>query len=128
MYRHPEYLAEFNAFMRTQRDARANWLDYYPLEREIGHDGVDQDAVLFVDIGGALGHEIEAVRSRYPHVRGRMVLQDLPANTDQVPRTDAIEPMAHDFFTPQPVEGKGFHLLTIPLCVKSRGQALTGTI
>ncbi|MCJ1394454.1 hypothetical protein MMC18_007332 [Xylographa bjoerkii] len=105
IYRHPAYFADFNTLMRLQRSGRANWLDYYPLEKEFEQCNAEKDSAMFLDIGGALGHEIEAIRSRYPKIPGRLILQDLPVNTDQVSKTDAMEPMAHDFFTPQPVKG-----------------------
>ena len=105
IYRHPAYLADFNTFMRLQRSGRANWLDYYPLDKDFENCSDAKDSVTFVDIGGALGHEIEAIHSRYPKIPGRLILQDLAVNTDQVSKTDVLEPMAHDFFTPQPVKG-----------------------
>ncbi|MCJ1379113.1 hypothetical protein MMC17_002213 [Xylographa soralifera] len=106
IYKHPAYLAEFNTFMRLQRTGRANWLDYYPLNEDFENCSDEKDSAMFLDIGGALGHEIEAIQNRYPKkIPGRMILQDLPVNTDQVSKTDTMEPMAHDFFTPQPVKG-----------------------
>ena len=116
IYRHPAYFADFNTFMRLQRSGRANWLDYYPLDKDIASLSEEQDSALFVDIGGALGHEIEAIQNRYPKIPGRLILQDLPVNTDQVSKTETLEPMAHDFFTIQPVKGNEDSHIAIPYC------------
>jgi len=108
IFRHPEYLADFNIFLGGQREARANWLDYYPLDGEFEHCSTEKDAVFFLDIGGGLGQEIQAIRNRYPKVPGRMILQDLSANTDQITSSEDMEAMTHDFFMPQPVKGNEY--------------------
>ena len=105
IYKRPDYLATFNVFMRTQREARANWLDYYPLDEDFKQLSKDKDAVAFVDIGGALGHEIEEVKRKHPNAPGRLILEDVPHNTDNVTSMEAV---GHDFFTPQPIKGTFF--------------------
>ena len=99
----PKYLTDFNAFMRTQREARANWLDFFPLEEEFRLCSRGGNEVMFVDVGGGLGHEIQEIRSRHSNIPGRMILQDLSVNIDQVGTTATMEAMVHDFFTPQPI-------------------------
>ena len=105
---HPEKLEYFNSWMTAQRDGRANWLDFFPFEEEItkgsatnGEDG----AVLFVDVGGAKGHEIQAIKERYPETKGKFVLQDLPDTIKQALVVPGMVAEAHDFFTEQPVKG-----------------------
>ena len=110
MHNHPQLLTDFNTFMRTQREGRANWLDYFPLDKDFSAYDGGEDGVMFVDIGGGLGHEIKEVRQRYNSAPGRFVLQDLPQNTNQVQRTELLEPMAHDFFNTQPIKGNGENL------------------
>ena len=45
-------------------------------------------------------------RSKYPHVPGRLVLQDLPPVIDSIQQLHPkIERMKHDFLTEQPVKG-----------------------
>lgn len=105
--KHPEYLHNFTLWMRGQREGRADWLDFFPFEERIVHGfRRTDDAVLIVDIGGGLGHVIEAILDKYPGLAGRYILQDLPDTIKQIisPRT-GIEPMVHDFFTPQPIKG-----------------------
>ena len=57
--KHPECLNNFNLWMTGQRDGRAYWLDFFPLEEKLvnGFKG-DEGAVMLVDVGGARGHEV----------------------------------------------------------------------
>ena len=115
-------LENFNIWMAGQREGRADWLDFFPFKEEL-YRGFDYrgDAVLMVDVGGGLGHELLGLRKRYPDLKGRLILQDLPETIRGVEDPDKVfEPMVHDFFTPQPIKGKTFlqrylsaYLLTI---------------
>ena len=66
--------------------------------------------MLFVDVGGEIGHDVEAFKDAFPHQEGGLIVQYLPdmmANIRQpVP---GVETMKHGLFTPQPV--KGLHLI-----------------
>lgn len=95
--------------MSAQREGRAYWLDFYPFEQKVSAQapGSEHD-ILFVDVGGALGSEIKELRKRYPALKGRMILQDLPHTIDHVSVDPGMEAMVHDFFTPQPVTGTSF--------------------
>lgn len=83
--------------------------DFYPVhERLINGFKADGDSVLLVDQAGGLGHDLEALCRKLPHAPGRLILQDQAKVIDTVkadldPR---IAPMAHDIFTPQPIQGK----------------------
>lgn len=102
---HPKVLDNFNTFMSTHFQGRADWLNFFPVDEELiqgFHDG--EGAVMFVDVGGALGTQIQALIARYPTIPGRMVLQDLPDTIKRVTATN-MEAMTHDFFTPHPVQG-----------------------
>ena len=37
------------------------------------------DTPVFIDIGGGIGTDVMEFRRRYPHIRGRIVLQELAA-------------------------------------------------
>lgn len=102
----PEYLHNFNMWMSGQREGRANWLDFFPLEQQIskGFNTVDGQ-VMIVDVGGGYGHEIKAIKARYPTLPGRMILQDMPNTIAQALDVEGMEVTSHDFFTPQPVKG-----------------------
>lgn len=104
----PALLKPFHKFMMTQREGHPQWLDFYPLEQELvsGFDAKDHNAVLLVDVGGSVGHEIQAVKKKYLQVPGRMILQDRQASIARAVPVTGMETMAHDFFTPQPIKGQ----------------------
>ena len=95
-------------------EGRASWMDFYSVEEKLG-DGASEheDAVLFVDVGGGMGHEASAVRKRFPKLPGRYVLQDLPAVVSEV-HIDGVEVMAHNFFERQPIKGEKLQCLALP--------------
>ena len=105
--KHPEELNDFNLWMTGQREGRANWLDFYPLQEKLlnGFGGSDS-SVMFVDVGGARGHEVEAIKKRFPDLPGKFILQDLPETIKQALPVPDMHVMAHDFFTEQPAKGE----------------------
>lgn len=108
--RQPKLLHSFHQFMTTQRLGHPQWLDFYPLEQLFSAvDKSDKNAVLFVDVGGSVGHECRAVHARYPNHPGRLILQDKPATIDRV-TPEGFEAMKHDFFTEQPIKGRSRQL------------------
>ena len=86
---------------------RAEFLDVFPADERLlrGYEASPEE-VLFVDVGGGVGHEIEKFVGKFPNEKGQMVLQELPEIVSQVPKSDVMKVMVHDFFTPQPVRGK----------------------
>lgn len=101
-----DMMSTFQAFIGDYRADRAELLDIFPVEEQLikGFDASTPDAVLLVDVGGGRGHEILKLLDKFPDVKGRMVLQDLPHVVDDV-RSESMETMAYDFFTPQPIQG-----------------------
>ena len=112
--KHPEPLNNFNLWMTGQRDGRVGWLDFFPFEERIAKDFQEGDgAVMLVDVGGARGHEVEAIKKKYTSLPGRFVLQDLPATIEQALPIPGMEAVVHDFFTEQPIKGQYMnHLLS----------------
>lgn len=105
---HPDHQDNFNVWMSAQREGRAKWLDFFPLEEQICKvSNMTDDQVLLVDVGGGYGHEIQAIKIKYPAIRGRMILQDLPQTIAQALKVEGMEATSHDFFTPQPIKGTG---------------------
>lgn len=101
--------------MSGYRQGKRSWMDkdFYPVaERLVGSSTPDEDAVLLVDVGGGLGHDLAEFKTKHPdtnpHVRGRLILQDKPDVISSIAPETAIglELSAHDFFTQQPVQGK----------------------
>ena len=104
--KHPELLNNFNMWMMGQRVGRPYWLDFFPFEERLA-DGFTggKDDVMMVDVGGARGHEVQAVKAKYPSLPGRFVLQDLPETIRGALEVPGMEKMVYDFFTPQPIQG-----------------------
>lgn len=71
----------------------------------------DVEPPFFVDIGGGHGHQCTQLLSKYPHLAGRVVLQDLPEAIDRLTESSktpaGVEALAQDFFTPQPQRTHG---------------------
>ena len=106
--KHPECLDNFNLWMAAQREGRAYWQDFFSFEDQIAKGFVDTgdgNAVMLVDTGGARGHEIQAIKSRFPNLPGKFILQDLPSTIAQALPIPDLVAMEHDFFGEQPVKG-----------------------
>ena len=105
--KNPENLESFNMWMTGQREGRANWLDFFPLEEQLVRGFKDgKSDVMLVDVGGGVGHEVQAIKEKYPAIPGRFVLQDVPSTIKQARLVPGMEAMEHDFLTPQPVKGE----------------------
>lgn len=100
----PALFNYFNQFVGASRESQNTFLDAFPFEKELCHD-VKPDTPLFVDVGGGIGHQCQLLRTRLPHVSGRVVFQDLPPVIAQAPPMEGIEPMIHDFNQEQPIKG-----------------------
>ena len=105
--KNPKFLETFNSYMTSQRQGRQSWLEFFPLERELVTGfSTEDNAVMFVDVGGGYGHEIQEIKKRYPGLPGRMILQDLPETITQVIAAPNTEAMPYNFFTPQLIRGR----------------------
>lgn len=106
----PDSQKAFQLFMDSgYTKGRSSWMDTFPVKETLGTDARDGPAaIMFVDIGGGMGQEAVALKKRFPDLPGRFVVQDLPQIVSKHILNDGIESMAHDFFTPQPVEGELF--------------------
>jgi hypothetical protein len=89
--------------------------DFFPVQdRLVKGARSDAEAVLIVDVGGSIGHDLAEFATKHSSAPGRLVLQDLPAVLGQIASLDGrIERMGYDFFTEQPVKGKSSDLPTI---------------
>ena len=100
----PERFNHFNKYMAAQRHGLPTWLDVYPIA-----DGTrqwDPQNAVFVDVGGGFGHQCAALQATYPHLPGQIILQDLPQATAHALPLPGVKIMTHDFFQPQPIQGK----------------------
>ena len=103
----PDFQKAFQMYMSGFNEGRSSWMDIFPVKENLGTDARDdQAAVMFVDIGGGMGHEAVALKKRFPDLPGRFVVQDLPQVVSGQTLVAEVESMAHDFFTPQPLKGE----------------------
>lgn len=110
---HPKDQKAFNTLMSISRMNRGDeWYEYYPVEEKLRAAGSEP---LLVDVGGGLGHDLIAFKQKFPHLRGKLIVQDLPVVIDDVKDlSPGIEAMKHDFFKPQPVKNaKAYYLRTV---------------
>ena len=72
-------LEMFQKFMSAYRVDRAEFLDVFSADERLlwGYEASPEE-VLFVDVGGGVGHEIEKFVGRFPNEKGQMGLQELP--------------------------------------------------
>ena len=91
--------------MSASREGQKTWLDVVPFEKEFCQD-LKPDTPLFVDVGGGIGQQCLALKTRFPNLPGRIILQEMPQTLPQVLPVDGMEKMAHDFWTLEPVQGK----------------------
>lgn len=103
------FLQQFGNFMAGYAQGRPSWLEFFPAKDQlVKGSSEDEDAVLFVDVGGGMGQDLEKFRRRFPTVKGELVLQDQeePIGRGKASLAEkGIEAMAYDFFTPQPNKG-----------------------
>ncbi|KAI0013792.1 putative sterigmatocystin 8-O-methyltransferase precursor [Xylariaceae sp. FL0662B] len=115
---HPDNSKWFLSWMTAQRAGLPIFLDAIDFEQELGQ-GTTESTALFVDVGGAKGHQCIALRDRFPNLRGRVILQEQAHVIAQVrenplPGFDNIETEVYDFFTPQPIKGaRAYYLRNI---------------
>ncbi|KAM7218644.1 S-adenosyl-L-methionine-dependent methyltransferase [Rhypophila decipiens] len=107
----PTQLEHFNTYMALRRDSSLSWLSVYPLMERIAPSlsSSDSHRVLYVNIGGGIGHQCAQFREKYPPstLPGRVILQDLPATIEKALPTPGVENMPWDFFSDdtQPIKG-----------------------
>lgn len=122
----PSRQALFNSGMQSRPKA-INVASLYKFDEEL-NDGIKDDEVAIVDIGGGRGHALMEIKQAFPGLRGRLVLQDqATVIQDAVSRglPDYIEPQAASFFEPNPVRNarayyyrRIFHDWSDPMAVK----------
>lgn len=105
----PPHLQYFGFFMSAYRAGKPNWHEFYPVAERLttGFDTSVSD-VFLVDIGGGNGHDVATFAAQHSPCPGRIVLQDrepVIAGVVAEGAERAFEVQAHDFFTPQPING-----------------------
>ncbi|GKZ23987.1 hypothetical protein AbraIFM66951_010240 [Aspergillus brasiliensis] len=107
--KNPTLNKQFGNHMSAYHQGRPSWMDkgFYPVwERLVEGIELSEKDVFLVDVGSSTGHDVSEFRRKWPEVPGRLVVQDLPQVIETVRDLHgSITPMAHNFFTEQPVKG-----------------------
>ncbi|KAI9691358.1 MAG: hypothetical protein M1820_009737 [Bogoriella megaspora] len=111
------WLESFNTYMTGAITAeRTHWTEWFPVEERVveGFRSEEGEGVLYVDVGGGRGHDVEAFRRKVGEVvKGRLVLEDLPGVIEDVGQLDEkVEKVEQDFFEEQKVKGARVYFLS----------------
>lgn len=110
----PHYQEAFNTVMKMPERRRGeDWFDFFPVEEKLSV--LQPSDVLLVDIGGNQGRDIAEFTRKYPGIRGKLVLEDLPAVVDGASNLPPnVQVQGYSFFDEQPVKGaKAYYLRTV---------------
>jgi len=66
----------------------------------------ESERIFFVDVGGGRGHQLVQLKDKHPHLKGRLILQDLPEAVEKLPPIDGVKSVAHNFFDKQGIQGR----------------------
>ncbi|KAF2774511.1 S-adenosyl-L-methionine-dependent methyltransferase [Teratosphaeria nubilosa] len=113
------------SFMSVQRQGQEPWMSRPHLlqgfDLALSQHDLERNRAQFVDVGGGAGHQSIAFREHFPHLKGPVILQDLPfilPLAEKNPRISELDitTQPHDFMTPQTPEAKGatiFHMRNV---------------
>ena len=101
----PSNFGSFIQWMTGQRAGQKAWLDVFPFEEELFSNISNPATPVFVDVGGGVGHQCAALIAKFPQLKGRVILQDVPPVLQAAIPTEGVEPVPYDFWTPQQVKG-----------------------
>ena len=73
----PEKLTHFQHYLTMNRSGRPTLLEVYPV-LEKTETNMDPERALFVDVGGGYGTQAIAFQKKWPHLPGRVIIEDLP--------------------------------------------------
>ncbi|KAH7406374.1 S-adenosyl-L-methionine-dependent methyltransferase [Phaeosphaeria sp. MPI-PUGE-AT-0046c] len=112
---HPTLQTAFNTVMGISRMGQVDWTEFYPVEERLKVESSERTAL--VDVGGGIGHDVAALKSKLPNLQGKFVFEDLPIVVNEAKEMpEGIVGVGHDFFKPQPesVRGaKAYYLRTV---------------
>jgi hypothetical protein len=106
MSKRPAKMARFSDAMIPMASTQVS-TGIYPFTEKL-RELESPDRATIVDVGGGRGHMLRWIREGVPELKGQFILQDranVIADNGEEIRAHGIEPMVHDFFTPQPVKG-----------------------
>jgi demethylsterigmatocystin 6-O-methyltransferase len=104
----PDIYNHSHQYMKVQFLGIPTWLDVYPWQQAVQElQGPDQ--VLFVDLGGGIGHQCVALREKVPDLPNRIVLQDTPSTIAEAKALGhrGVDAVVQDIFEPQKPGSRG---------------------
>ena len=110
MQRQPKALQKFNTSMSNsvaieRLSTGKSVVDGYPFAHELADAGPDE--IVVVDIGGGYGHLLQELRTQFPQIKGKVVVEDLPETVKGVLPIENAEVVPYNFFIQeQPVKGQ----------------------
>ncbi|KAJ5094248.1 hypothetical protein N7456_010109 [Penicillium angulare] len=110
----PKHFASLQKIMTSLESAE--WTNGFELidteAKRLGLSNLrSSERPFLVDVGGGHGHQCVQLGKKYPHLLGRLVLQDLPEAIDRLPPIDGVRAEAHDFFQKQDIVDAKFYYL-----------------
>jgi len=104
---HPVKKVAFHRVMEHLAATVPSWLDQIAFDQEFAQTSPSTpDTVLFVDIGGGIGHQCTTIAKKYPNLIGRIILEDQPQVLALSVVAERIEKIPYDYLTVQPIQGK----------------------
>lgn len=108
----PQAQLAFAKDMEGLAAGKVDWTKIYDTNQLLDGYDLAGDGAFLVELGGSHDHDITRLLNRHLELpAGRLVLQDLPDVLQFVNVHEKIIVLPHDFFTPQPIQGRS--LLTI---------------
>ena len=104
----PDMARAFQEYIQLEHSYLPNWLNVVDFQSEFA-ENTCMDTVLFVDVGGGNGQQCVNLVTKYPNLKGRIILQDTPSVIQAALPHSRVERMACDYFTEQKVIGKTRH-------------------
>lgn len=85
----------------------AQWHEVYPVEEKM--KDLDPEQVFFVDIGGGIGTQSVALREKFPDLKNKIIVEDIPDTIAQNISNPNVEKVPQNFFEPQAITGELSH-------------------
>ncbi|KAB8222891.1 S-adenosyl-L-methionine-dependent methyltransferase [Aspergillus novoparasiticus] len=112
--KNPATQSVFNSVMtESKRHYGVEWFEIFPVLDKLQ---VPPERVAFVDVGGGVGHDVTALKTRFPQLPGKYIVQDLPQVIDNIkePLGEGISAVKINMFEGQPIQGaKAYHMRTV---------------
>ncbi|KAF6806966.1 sterigmatocystin 8-O-methyltransferase [Colletotrichum sojae] len=92
-----------NSSQKTSSSSQTRWTSIFPSEKLLDSD---PNLPLLVDVGGSIGHDVQAFHEKHPGHGPRLYLEDIPSVIagEKGSAAQGINKLAYNFFTPQPIK------------------------